>query len=188
MPASDRWPLRRAADAVRRGGVVAYPTEAVYGLGCDPLNGGAVLRLLAIKQRPIDMGLILIGADFAQLAPFIDTTQRAQITRALRSWPGPVTWLLPAAREVPLWLRGRHDTVAVRVTAHPLAAALCRAVGGALVSSSANRHRQPPARTALQVRRRFGKQIDFVLVGEVGTARRPTEIRDAASGRVVRPG
>jgi len=184
-----RWQLHRAVFVLRRGGIVAYPTEGVYGLGCDPLDPGAVLRLLALKSRPMDKGLILIAADFSRLRPYLDETALDErILRKLRrTWPGPVTWLLPAAPEVPRWLRGRHETIALRVTAHPLAAELCRAWGGALVSTSANPAGRPPARTALGVRRYFGDGVDCVLTGATGGAAAPTEIRDARTGRVLRP-
>lgn len=187
MATPRRWQLVEAARAVREGGLVAYPTEAVYGLGCDPCDEPAVLRLLELKQRGAEQGLILVAAELEQLRPYLGRTPPAMLARARRTWPGPVTWLMPAAAGVPWWLRGSHATLAVRVTAHPEAAALCRAVGDALVSTSANHHRQPPARTALQVRRRFGGEIDYVLNGAVGPSQRPTEIRDAATGRVVRP-
>ncbi|MCC6302290.1 MAG: L-threonylcarbamoyladenylate synthase [Gammaproteobacteria bacterium] len=185
---SGDWQLRMAARCVRAGGVIAYPTEAVYGLGCDPLDGDAVFRLLDIKRRPLAQGLILIGADFSQLAPYVGPVPASVMRRVRDTWPGPVTWLLPAAPALPYWLRGAHVTIAVRVTAHPLAAALCRAVGHALVSTSANRHGRPAARTALQVERHLGGELDYVLNGRVGPRRRPSEIRDALSGRVVRPG
>jgi L-threonylcarbamoyladenylate synthase len=182
------WQLRAATRCIHAGGIIAYPTEAVYGLGCDPLDGDAVFRLLDIKQRPPAQGLILIGADYPQLAPFLGQVPASVMRRVQGTWPGPVTWLLPAAPGVPYWLRGAHRTIAVRVTAHPLAAALCRAAGYALVSTSANRHRHPAARTALQVERHLGAELDYVLTGKVGPQRRPSEIRDALSGRIIRPG
>jgi L-threonylcarbamoyladenylate synthase len=180
------WRLRQAARCIRGGGVIAYPTEAVYGLGCDPFDAEAVLRILALKQRRIEQGVILIGAELSHLGPFIGTANRKTLDRALASWPGPHTWLLPASASVPAWIRGAHRTVALRITAHPVAAALCRQTGGALVSTSANRHGQPPARSALQVRNRFGDAVDFVLDGPTDAARRPTGIRDAATGRIIR--
>ena len=172
---------------VHGGGIIAYPTEAVYGLGCDPLDAQAVFRLLAIKQRPLESGLILISSDMSQLHPYIRPLEPATLRRITATWPGPVTWLVPARAETPVWLRGRHDSIAVRITAHPLAAALCNALGQALVSTSANRHGRPPARTALQVRRRLGDAIDLVIPGATGSQSRPTEIRDARTGRVIRP-
>lgn len=172
---------------VRHGGIIAYPTESVFGLGCDPLRLDTVVRLLQLKQRPAAKGLILIASDLEQLLPFLQPLDAACRERVLATWPGPVTWLLPARPETPTLLRGEHDTLAVRVTAHPLAAALCRACGTALVSTSANLGGRPPARSALAVRRTFGEAIDYVLPGEAGGAP-VTEIRDARSGAIVRPG
>jgi L-threonylcarbamoyladenylate synthase len=168
--------------------VVAYPTEAVFGLGCDPLNRVAVERLLALKGRPAAKGLILIAAGLDQLEPFLDQVPAAAMARVLATWPGPRTWLLPGRADVPAWVRGEHRSVAVRVTAHPLAAALCRAAGMALVSTSANRAGRRPCRTALAVRRAFGGELDYLLPGAVGGQARPTAIRDALSGAVLRVG
>lgn len=177
--------LQRAARVLRAGGVIAYPTEAVYGLGCDPLNQGAVEDLLAIKQRQVEKGLILIASRFEQLVPFLEA-QPPEIQRQLdASWPGPVTWLVPADPSTPRWLRGRHASLAVRVTAHPLAAALCEAFGGAIVSTSANPAGRPPARSALQARIRC-PGVDLIVSGATGRLARPTPIRDAVTGRVLR--
>lgn len=180
--------LRLASHWLRRGGVIAYPTEAVYGVGCDPRCEVAVRRILALKRRPPDKGMILIAADFSQLEPWLLALAPADRERLAAEWPGPVTWLVPARLDVPRWLRGAHSTLAVRVTAHPLAAALCRAAGTALVSTSANSAGRRPARSALAVRRQLGRGIDFLLAGALGSARRPSEIRELASGRVVRAG
>ena len=110
---------------LRQGGIVAYPTESVYGLGCDPLNPDAVYRLLELKRRPASKGLILISDSFARLQPFLGPIPDNRLAIVLRSWPGPVTWVMPAQADVPEWLRGRHTSLAVRVTDHPLATALC---------------------------------------------------------------
>lgn len=179
--------LAQAARTLRTGGIVAYPTEAVYGLGCDPRNERALNRLLEIKQRDPHKGLIIIGASFDQLAPYLAALDDNTRARILPSWPGPVTWLLPARDDVSPLLRGAHHTLAVRVTAHPLAAALCRAFGGALVSTSANRSNASPARTAEQVRVELGTALDDILEGTVGTLANPTEIRDGATGALLRP-
>lgn len=146
-----------------------------------------MLQLLRLKQRPLALGLILIGARFEHIEPFIGEIDRRALARVQRSWPGPYTWLLPASKAVPTWIRGAHDSVALRVTAHPLAAALCETVGGALVSTSANVHGHPAARSALQLRLHLGAGIDFILSGSTGGLARPTPIRDAVSGRVIRP-
>lgn len=165
--------------------MIAYPTEAVYGLGCDPLNRGAVEDLLAIKRRPVEKGLILIASRFDQLRPFVQAPAPEIQQQLDETWPGPVTWLLPANPATPRWLRGRHQSLAVRVTAHPLAAALCEAFGGPVVSTSANPAGRPPARSALQARVRC-PGVDLILHGATGRLDRPTPIRDATTGTVHR--
>ncbi len=178
--------LRCAVAALRAGGVIAYPTEAVWGLGCDPWNEEAVRRLLRLKRRPEAQGLILIAASREQLAPLLAPLPRERAEEICASWPGPVTWLLPAAPGVPRWLTGGRQSVAVRVTAHPPAARLCSAYGSALVSTSANRSGGRAARSASEVRYDFGRQLDALLPGVVGGRCRPTPIRDGASGAYVR--
>lgn len=180
--------LRTACRILRAGGIVAYPTEAVYGLGCDPLAPDAVMRLLTLKQRQWQKGLILIAASRRQLDAYIGPLDEALERRLEQTWPGPVTWLLPAKPEVPYWLRGEHPTLAVRVTAHPLAAALCEAFGGPIVSTSANLTGHAPARSALQVQREMGESVDYLLHGALGELAQPTEIRDAQTGRIIRAG
>lgn len=179
--------LRRAIRTLNEGGVIAYPTEAVYGLGCDPLDLDAVLRLLEIKGRAIEKGLILIAADQSQLAPFIETPTRDVEQQLRASWPGPVTWILPTRGETPYWLRGRHTGLAVRVTAHPLAAELCRAFGGPIVSTSANVAGRPAARTALQAQLRC-PGVDHIVHGRTSGLARPSEIRDASTDATLRAG
>lgn len=185
-PPSDAAVLH-AASVLRAGGIVAYPTEAVYGLGCDPLNKQTVQRVLEIKQRDPHKGLILIAAAFGQLAPYLAELDDNTRARILPTWPGPVTWVLPARDDISPLLRGAHHTLAVRVTAHPLAAALCRAFGGAVVSTSANRSGTPPARTAQQVRAELGANLEYILEGAVGALANPTEIRDGTTGALLRP-
>ena len=181
-----RHKLRLAAGRIHAGHILAYPTEAVYGLGCDPLNGEAVRRLLALKQRSEHEGLILIAADLAQLEPFVESLDDVRMAALRATWPGPVTWLLPACDGTPRWLTGRHQTLAVRVTAHPLAAALCRAAGCALVSTSANKSNRSPARSALQVRLALGSAVDLILAGACGERAAPSTIRDGRTGAVIR--
>lgn len=179
--------LRRAVRVLRDGGVIAYPTEAVWGLGCDPFDHAAVLRLLAIKDRPVDKGLILIAAGLDQVAPWLDGLDEAQRQQVTSSWPGPFTWVVPVPDSFPWWVRGDHPSVAIRVSAHPGVQALCRAWGGALVSTSANRTGLPPARSALAVRCGLRGQVDYLLPGRLGGQRQPTLIRDALTGAVLRP-
>ena len=178
--------IAEAVAALRAGGIIAYPTEAVYGLGCDPLDRDAVARLFALKQRPAGQGVLLIAADFAQVEKFIGPVPAEAVERARATWPGPHTWVFPRSPATPEWLVGDHSGIALRVTAHPLAATLCRACGHALVSTSANRHGSAPARSAGEVRSAFAGTLAYVLDGETGGLERPTPIRDAISGEVLR--
>jgi L-threonylcarbamoyladenylate synthase len=181
-----RLAIARAARIVRGGGVIAYPTEAVFGLGCLPHDRRAVLRLLAIKRRSWRKGLILIGADLAQLERYIVLPPEPQRGQVLGTWPGPHTWVLDARRDAPRWVTGGRASVAVRMTAHPLAAELCRAVGEALVSTSANVSRRAPHRRLLRLRSDLGRRVDYVLAGPLGGLAAPTAIRDGRSGRTLR--
>jgi L-threonylcarbamoyladenylate synthase len=171
---------------LRRGGVIAYPTESCYGLGCDPSNYRAVQRLLAIKGRPERKGLILIAGKFNQLQPYLAPLQPAQLSLLHTKWPGPHTWLIPARHNCPFWITGRHSTIAVRVTAHKPAAQLCNEAGMALVSTSANRSGQKPARTAKECAMLFGSKVK-VIPGRIGKRRRPSTIQDLATGKIIRP-
>ena len=180
--------IEAAAAALRRGGVIAYPTEAVWGLGCDPHDEAAVLRLLAIKQRPVDKGVILIAGALAQFEGLLDwdalAPERRQAVQA--SWPGPHTWIVPTTARVPRWITGSHDGVAVRVSAHPTVIALCAAFAGPLVSTSANLAGAPPAHARAALDPSVLALLDGVSVGETGGLTSPTQIRDARSGAVLR--
>lgn len=178
----------QAATALRTGAVVAYPTEAVWGLGCDPFDQTAVLRLLAIKQRPVDKGLILIAASVAQLDGLVDwdALPDERRDRVFASWPGPYTWIAPPTARVPRWITGVHDGVAVRVSAHPAVVALCEAFGGPLVSTSANPAAAPAPRKAGDLDTALISAIDGCVAGETGDLARPTPIRDARSGAEIR--
>lgn len=177
-----------AAERLRAGAVLAYPTEAVWGLGCDPRDAAAVRRLLALKHRDEAQGLILIAADAAQLDAFVDWSalDPEQLRTVQDSWPSPNTWLIPCPPDTPAWLRGTHTTLAVRVTAHPVAAALCRAFGGALVSTSANRSGQPAPHAIDALDPDLVATLDGIVAGETGGSARPSTIRDARTGAVLR--
>ena len=178
--------LKVAAGQLRAGKLLGYPTEAVWGLGCDPLNRQAVADLLALKGRSAAKGLILIAADFAQIEPFLVIDSVQMKNQLLASWPGPVTWIVPCARTTPAWLQGNRGTLAVRVTGHPVAAALCRAFGGPIVSTSANPSGAPPARTQLKARCYFpGVRLHY-LPGSTGGRKTPSAIIDARSGIKLR--
>jgi len=171
------WHIHQAVRQIAAGGIIAYPTETVYGLGCDPFNGAAVQQLLALKQRNIDQGLILVGSHFGQLEALLLPLDPAVRERVASPADTPVTWVLPCLPDTPVWLRGRHSSLAVRITTHPLAAALCDAWGV---------HGRHPASTALAVRLAFNNRLDYILHGATGSGNRPSEIRDGLSGAILR--
>ena len=179
------WHLKQAARILKSGGVIAYPTEAVYGLGCIPEDFAAIQRILSLKQRPMHMGLILVAADIEQVEPYVNFPTQTIRENVQQSWPGHVTWVLPATTTVPFWISGSHSTVAIRVSTHPQIRELCRNVG-VLVSTSANPSGCPPATTAMRVVNYFGHSLDYILHGQVDTKLQPSEIRDAVSGAVLR--
>jgi L-threonylcarbamoyladenylate synthase len=181
------WRVQQAAREVRAGAVIAYPTEAVWGLGCDPWNEEAVYRLLAIKSRPVEKGLILIADNIRQFDFLFEDFPELWMDRMASTWPGPNTWLVPHQNLLPEWITGVHETVALRVTDHPTVRELCALVGP-LISTSANPAGRPSARSRLRVEQYFRGQIDLVLGGSLGGRRNPSMIRDIATGQVVRPG
>lgn len=184
---------RRGADAVGRGarilrggGVIAYPNESVYGLGCLPGNEQAVERVLRLKGRERSLGMILIAHDWNQFEGWVKSLSAAADPRQLRESEG-ITWVMPASPDTPAWITGGRDTVAVRRSLHPLAAELSRALDSPLVSTSCNPHGMPPARTAEEARNYFDAEVDWVMPGDCGPLEGPSEIRDAATGAVLRP-
>lgn len=179
------WQLRHAARIMREGGIIAYPTESVYGLGCDPWDGYAVMKLLQLKRRSYTKGLILIAADFDQIAPWLANPTAALRKKLIQMTPRPVTWLVDAP-DTPLWIRGEHPKLAVRIIRHPVAAELCDAFGGPIVSTSANISGGLSAKTPLRVRKLFRDHVDYVLSGPVGPFVSVSEIRDLGTGKRYR--
>lgn len=176
--------LAAAINTLRTGGIIAYPTEAVFGLGCDPLNQSAVDKILTIKKRPIHKGLLLISHDWSTLTPWI----------ARDFWPNlasltankPTTWLVPKQGSVPTWISGEFSSIGVRIIQHPLIETLCKRYRKPIISTSANVSNQPECKTLLETRLRFKENIDHYVAGKVGEYSRPSQIIDAVSGRVLR--
>lgn len=186
MPAA--LSIADAAARLRSGGVIVYPTEAVWGVGCDPFDETAVMRLLALKQRAVDKGLILVAASVDQFDGLLDWERlppdRAEAVYA--SWPGPHTWIVPTTGRVPHWITGAHDGVAARVSAHPVVVALCGAFGGPIVSTSANLAGAPPAFARSELDPAFLAGCDGIAEGETGGLAAPTGIVDARTGARLR--
>jgi L-threonylcarbamoyladenylate synthase len=179
--------LQRASEKLQQGGIIAYPTEAVWGLGCDPGNYPAVKRILRLKNRSEAEGLILLAAGMDQLPALFATLNASQKARLASSWPGPTTWLIPDPDHLfPDWIKGQHQTVAIRVSAHPLVQALCSKFGGPIVSTSANRTGAKEIRSRAGLEEKFGDSIDYIVSGELGAAARTSEIRDLMSNRRIR--
>ena len=178
--------ISAATGVIAAGGVVACPTEAVWGLSCDPDSEPAVRRLLQLKRRPVSKGLILVAASESQFGFLLQGLPRGQREQLSESWPGPNTWLVPHHGRVQPWIHGDHDTVAVRVSAHPTVKKLCK-LAGPLVSTSANPSGLKPAKSLLRTRCYFHGSIDYFVPGGVGDAEKPTEIRDALTDRLIRP-
>lgn len=169
-------------------GVIAYPTEAVFGLGCHPKSETAVNTILQLKKRSVDKGLILIASNYSQLVEFVDDKaipfeRRPDI---FSSWPGPVTWLLPKSVNAPYWITGESDFIAVRVTAHPIVCQMCNELGMPLVSTSANPATLAPALNAFEVKTYFGQKV-HIIDRSVGTSGTPSQIKHSMTGDIVRP-
>jgi len=178
--------LQRASHVMHAGGVIAYPTEAVWGLGCDPFDRDASLRLLALKRRSAARGLILVAASEQQLEWLLTDLTDEQRRQLSSTWPGPTTWIIPHQGRVPSWVCGQHRGVAVRVSAHTVVRQLCQAFAGPVVSTSANPTGAQAATERYQVLRYFGSQLDDIVPGSVGRDLRPSTIRDLSTGAVVR--
>lgn len=175
------------AQTLLEGGIIAYPTEAVLGLGCDPDNEEAVHKLLALKKRPIEKGMILVARTYSQLLPYTDDEKipMDMRTEIFSSWPGAVTWLLPAAKSTPKWITGDSDFIAVRVTQHIVVGQLCELFGKPLVSTSANLAGEEPARNAQQLYKQFDENL-MLVEGKLGGASKPSQIRHGISGQTIR--
>jgi len=177
--------IHMACRALKQGKIIAYPTEAVYGLGCDPYNQVALQQLLTLKQRPEHKGLILVASDYSQLKDFIQPSAE-MLQRILPTWPAPITWVVPAQAWVSPLLKGNHQTLAVRISAHPIIQTLCRHYGGAIVSTSANISQKSPARSVLDIYQQLPHHALHILAGETQTQGQPTAIYDASTGNCLR--
>ena len=178
--------VNEAVEVLQQGGVIAYPTEAVWGVGCDPANTAALEKLMALKARDPNKGVILIAASVAQVQPLMEAITPEQQAMLDETWPGPNTWLVPPSEQVHPLVKGQHPLVAVRVTDHPLVKQLCQAFGGAIVSTSANPAGEPPAMSEQDIVSYFPAQLDFVLSGELGGAKQPSRIRNLLTGETLR--
>ncbi|MCG8380099.1 MAG: Sua5/YciO/YrdC/YwlC family protein, partial [Proteobacteria bacterium] len=163
----------QAVGVCKEGGIIAYPTEAVFGLGCLPVYEHAVRRILKLKYRSVKKGLIVVASEIEQLESYVEFSSISDISDIKSSWPGPVTWLIPVSKYTPSWLTGSHESLAVRVSAHPVVRLLCEKLGP-IVSTSANPQGAIPARTSQRVRSYFRNNIDYICPGRIAGAANPT--------------
>lgn len=177
--------VSRASEVLLRGGIIAYPTEGVFGLGCLPDDVSAVERILRLKRRDVGKGLILIASDMDQLAGWVSLPDGRSVPEPDPSHP--VTWIVPPGPCVPPVILGQHKNLAMRITSNPIAAAICDAVDSPIVSTSANLSGKPTARNRFALRRQFGAHVDYIVPGDCGPASGASEIRDLSTGKVLRP-
>lgn len=182
--ASD-FAIRRAAQLVHQGGVIAYPTETVYGLGCDPLCFEAVQYLCRLKNRELSKGLILLGNDIQLFSNYIVPLNEADLARISQTGE-TISWIVAAGESTPDWLTGGRDTLVIRITDHPVVSKLCNRLGHPLVSSSANPGGHKPALNTLQVHRYFHNRVDAILSSTHKSSGRPSTIRQLDNNRLLR--
>ena len=175
-----------AVKTLSEGGVIAYPTEYCFGLGCDPRDSGAVQKILNIKRRSAEQGVILIAGSLSQIDEYADTQVLPDFDAVASTWPGPNTWLLPAKKTVPTWVRGKHSSIAMRIPDHAFCLSLLQAFGHPIVSTSANRSGEKEHLIAASVQRDMGVECDYIIDATVGGASSASTIRDAITGATLR--
>jgi len=182
--------LSNALTALRNQGVIAYPTESVFGLGCDPDCDVAIQKILELKQRPSHKGLILIAADIEQLVNYGDFSALTptQINHIEKTWPGPFTWIVPVHKNLSKLISGDFDSVAVRVTAHPVVQQLCREFGKPIISTSANLSGLEACTNASEVKQMFTDNalLETVIEEAVSGLDNPSQIHHAITGKRLR--
>ncbi len=182
------WQINRLGNAVQRGAVFAYPTDTIWGFGCHPLHRHAIQRILQIKQRSVDKGLILLASRIAYLEPYLNKNINAEKFNLLRTITNqPTTWLVEADYNCPYWLRGQFSTIAVRLTEHPFVQSLCDTINAPLISTSANRSGRPPVRNATQAHRQFADELDFIVGGFSAGTKNASKIKSLEYDQIIRP-
>ena len=179
------WALNRFSNAVTQGAVFGYPTDTIWGFGCHPLIASSVSRILQIKNRRADKGLILLSSQLEYCEPYIDVAT-AQLQTISSPVSNPTTWLVNASAACPVWLRGQHPTIAIRITNHPFVRSLCDRLGSPIVSTSANRAGKSTVRNLIQLRKQFSAELDFIIAGYDSGSGRQSEIKFLASGKTLR--
>lgn len=185
---NDTSAMKNATKIFYQGGIIAYPTEAVFGLGCDPDNELAIHNLLAVKQRPTHKGLILLAANYSQLLPYIDDDLLSELQRQtiLSRWPNAITQILPAKKDISPLLCGKFDSIAVRITDHEDVVSLCNQTNKPIVSTSANLAGEAPVKTWQEVEAQLGDKVDFIIRGKTSGLLKPSKIINGLTGNILR--
>ena len=179
--------LQVACIHLSEGNIIAYPTEAVWGLGCDPNNQTAVAKLLELKKRPVEKGLILVAAHQSQISDLLKPLSNRQKELLQNTWAHPVTWIIPDSLNlIPHWIKGSNTSVAIRISSHPVVQGLCSQFGGPVVSTSANIAGGAETRSRSMVEEQFGSNVAYIVEGNLGDEPRPSEIRDLVSLEILR--
>ena len=177
--------IRHAAHVIRYGGIIAYPTDTIYGLGCDPYNADAVASINDIKQRPRNKQFILLAGHTDQVAPLVelDKDQQHKITRASE----PTSWVIEARPSAPGWLISEQGTITIRISQQHDVQRLCQALGQAIISTSANPSGKPPARNSLELHKYFHHSVDVILASHKMLAASPSKVVRLCDNHVIRP-
>lgn len=177
--------IKRAVQTLKEGGIIVYPTEGVYGVGCDPFNETAVLRLLKIKKRSVKKGVILVVSSWDQARDLIEIDPlKNSLVKSHQS--DPITWVFPATKKVPGWIVGDFKSVAIRCFLHSEAKRICQKFGGPIVSTSANTSMKPAVTRYEDLEKSLLDSVDFVVKGKTGGLKTPTPIYDAKTGNMLR--
>jgi len=181
--ASD-FSISHAAHIIRHGGIIAYPTDTIYGLGCDPYNAEAVSSINEIKQRPLHKQFILLAGDINQVLSLVDLDkeQQQKITHAAE----PTSWVIEAKPSVPSWLVSDDGSITIRISQQHDVQRLCHALGHAIISTSANPSGKPPARNSLELHRYFHHNLDMILAEHQMLAGRPSKVIRLCDNHVIR--
>jgi L-threonylcarbamoyladenylate synthase len=179
------WALNRFAHAVSQGAVFGYPTDTIWGFGCHPLIASSVARILQIKNRSPDKGLILLSSRLEYCSTYLGLDGEA-LDPIQQAADHPTTWLVPASESCPVWIRGNYPTVAIRITNHPLLEFLCDRLQAPIVSTSANRSGKATVRNSVQMRKQFGDELDFIICGFATGSNRPSEIKSLLGRTTIR--
>jgi L-threonylcarbamoyladenylate synthase len=178
--------IEAAVQAVEQGGLLVYPTEAVYGLGGDYRQAEVVDKILRLKQRPVDQGLILVAGHIQHILPLIQPDSGQDLAAALATWPGHITWIFPASPRVPEGVKGPNNTVAVRLSAHSGVIQLCQQLNQAIISTSANQRGQSTPTDIYSLMKMWSNEVAYYLNLPLGGSDKPSEIRLAGDGQKLR--